>query len=485
MGNLPINSLTGAQELSAIEVDVVAFGGGFAGLVAANRAAQLGLNAVVLEQQPEDVYLCNSRYSTGVSNVVSRSAELPEAELVTAINEVSAGHADPELVRVFAANAGRAVTWLRSEGARLVPHPRRKKDHRPPSLVLAPVRGLKEGLAWQGSGSDVLLRRLETNLIGRGGSLVRGTRVVSLVMKNGACVGVDAVTNGEEVRYHARAVVIADGGFMANRDLVRRHITPHPEKLNLRSAGNVKGDGIQMAERVGAEIKGLGGFYGHLQHRDALSNPRLWPYPTLDVLATAGIVVGVDGRRFADEGRGGVALANAVAKLTDPLSTTVIFDAAIWQGPGTRGTVPPNPHLESAGGAPVVANDLAQLAESAGLPVPHLRETIEAYNEALARGTLATLDPPRTTNDFPAHPIGEGRLYAVPLCAGITGTMGGLSINDGAQVLRPDGSAIPGLFAAGTATGGLEGGPRLTYMGGLSKAFIFGLLAAESIAKFG
>ena len=62
---------------------------------------------------------------------------------------------------------------------------------------------------------------------------------------------------------------------------------------------------------------------------------------------------------------------------------------------------------------------------------------------------------------------------------GITYTMGGIAIDEHAQVLDLKGVAIPGLFAAGATTGGLEGGENAVYIGGLIKAGVFGLLAAE------
>jgi predicted oxidoreductase len=69
------------------------------------------------------------------------------------------------------------------------------------------------------------------------------------------------------------------------------------------------------------------------------------------------------------------------------------------------------------------------------------------------------------------------------LCAGITNTMGGIAIDAGGRVLRNDGSAIDGLYAAGGTTGGLEGGgDRVGYVGGLIKACVFGLRAAEHAA---
>jgi fumarate reductase flavoprotein subunit len=57
--------------------------------------------------------------------------------------------------------------------------------------------------------------------------------------------------------------------------------------------------------------------------------------------------------------------------------------------------------------------------------------------------------------------------------------MGGIDIDGHGRVKRPDGSAIAGLYAAGGATGGLEGGGALGYVGGLIKACVFGLRVAE------
>ena len=60
-----------------MEFDVVAIGGGFAGLIAANRAAELGLRAAVLERETDDRYLCNSRYTTGIAHILFQDMRLP------------------------------------------------------------------------------------------------------------------------------------------------------------------------------------------------------------------------------------------------------------------------------------------------------------------------------------------------------------------------------------------------------------------------
>jgi fumarate reductase flavoprotein subunit len=71
---------------------------------------------------------------------------------------------------------------------------------------------------------------------------------------------------------------------------------------------------------------------------------------------------------------------------------------------------------------------------------------------------------------------------AAPVVAGITYTMGGVSIDGNARVLSIDDTPIEGFYAAGATTGGLEGGSGVGYVGGLSKSAVTGLLAAEHAA---
>ena len=58
-----------------------------------------------------------------------------------------------------------------------------------------------------------------------------------------------------------------------------------------RHAGTAVGDGLRMAERAGAALTRLDRFYGHLLSRDAMHDDGLWPYPQIDAVAVAGIVV--------------------------------------------------------------------------------------------------------------------------------------------------------------------------------------------------
>jgi fumarate reductase flavoprotein subunit len=461
--------------------DAVTIGGGLSGLVTACRAAQLGRRVAVLEQGTEERYRCSSRWSTGVVNIMGVAILGEPAQLEAAIIDGSGGTARADLARAMAHNGKRAIEWLGAQGCRFIQRGLQKDQ--PGQQVLAPPRRLQAGLDWEGRGADVLMRLLEAQLKERGGEVLRGTQVEALIVTGGACTGVEAIRNGEHLRIDAKAVVIADGGFPANREMVARYITPRADRVLCRAGSGARGDGIRMAEAAGAATAGFGKFYGHIHHKNAMINTQLWPYPHLDASAEIALLVGPDGNRFTDEGIGGVCMANAIAQLADPLSSHLILDDAIWQAePKITVTVAANPAMPNAGGPLITTPDLASLAERIAVPVDALAATIGAHNDAVARGDYAALLVPRSIGRHKPMPIAKPPFHAVPLCAGITGTMGGVVIDANAQARTSPGAPFPGLYAVGTPVAGLEGGPLAGYVGGLSKAFVLGLLAAEHIA---
>jgi fumarate reductase flavoprotein subunit len=239
-----------------------------------------------------------------------------------------------------------------------------------------------------------------------------------------------------------------------------------------------------MAEALGARFTGMDRFYGHLLGREVFGNEKLWPYPILDHLASAGVLVDASGRRFCDEGLGGVYMANETAKLDDPRSIAVVFDEATWATVGADNRFPPTPNdsFVRAGGTVHAADTLDALAAKIGAPADALAETVSAHNRAVEDGGFGALIPPRSNARKTAKPIATPPFRAVQACAGITYTMGGIAIDAQARVLSEGGGPIPGLYAAGSCTGGAEGGPNAGYIGGLSKAVITGLVAAEHVA---
>src|SRR5690606_70562 len=180
---------------------------------------------------------------------------------------------------------------------------------------------------------------------------------------------------------------------------------PAPQKLMQRGAATGMGDGLRMARALGAALTRLDAFYGHMLSRDSFANDKVWPYPQLDELGTAGIVVDSRGERFTDEGMGGVEVAKPIARLDDPLSTSAVFDAAVWNGPGKAARIPANPNLVKAGGTVLQAATVAALAALMGVPAERLERTVAAYNEALAAGRPEALSPRRTSTRIAAFPV--------------------------------------------------------------------------------
>lgn len=462
---------------SEARYDLVAIGAGFAGLVAALRGAELGLRTAVLEQGADARYPCSSRWAGGIFHVSYHDVKLAPEELVAAIDRQTGGEADPELAAAVAENAGRTVEWLAAHGARFT-QASPINWHR---FTLAPNRAAVAGPDWQGRGPDLLLGALRERLEERQGRVLFGTRAGALRIEHGRCVGIAGRGDGEAA-FDAGAVVIADGGFPASEDLFRRHIGPHPERVLQRNAGSARGDGLRMAEAAGAALTRLDRFYGHLLSRDAMTNPGLWPYPQIDAVAAAAIVVDAGGNRLLDEGLGGISITNDLARLDDPLCATVVCDNAIWESAGRAAQIPPNPELLSGGGTLHRADTLAGLAALAEIDPGGLEATVAGYNAAVRAGNLRALTPPHSSRSGAPRPIETPPYLAIPICAGITNTMGGIAIDGHGRVKRPDGTVIPGLYAAGGATGGLEGGGAVGYVGGLIKACLFGLLAAEHAA---
>ena len=196
-----------------------------------------------------------------------------------------------------------------------------------------------------------------------------------------------------------------------------------------------------------------------------------------------GIAVDGDAKRFCDEGLGGVYIANEIARLADPLAAVAIFDAGIWNAEAAHVTRPPNPLVPKVGGTMHQASSLEGVAALAGLPAEALRGTVEDYNRAVDAQAFSSLEPSRTPAVYRPRPIRTAPFYAAPLCAGITYTMGGIFIDGQCRVVRRAGGVFEGLYAAGSCTGGHEGGPVAGYTGGLGKAMTFGWHAGNCIGE--
>jgi len=460
-------------------VDMAVVGGGLAGLSAANRALDLGLSVLLLEASPDTDNLCASRLSGGLFHVAYRSVTAPVEELIAKLTAATQGHVAPHLARAIAGNALRTIDWLAANGVAFTTI---EPDQGWRDRVTAPLGFYDQShMVWEGLGADVMLKTLVARVEARGGRILRGARAQSVEADGAGVKGLVFEQAGVAHRVAARAVVLADGGFQGNQDMLREFVSPHPERIKLRGPAAGQGDGIRMARALGAGLVGMPYFYGHVLSADALTNDRLCPFPFVDFLAAAGMLVDDRAERFVNESKAGVFMANAMARHRDGRAT-VIFDEAIWDTAGRVFFCPPNPNLVDAGGTLHRADTLEELALLAGLDPAALVASVAKRNAALAAGELQGAPDERGALKYQPVMIGNAPYYAAPACACITHTTGGVLVDDAARVLRDNGTPINGLYAAGSTAGGLEGGPQTGYVGGLIKALVFGVLAAEAVA---
>src|SRR4029453_7850376 len=91
----------------------------------------------------------------------------------------------------------------------------------------------------------------------RDGIAIRyGTRATQLITQGGSIVGVRAIVRGEDQEFRAHAVVLACGGFEANREWRARYLGPGWDMAKVRGTRYNTGDGIRMALDIGAQSYG-------------------------------------------------------------------------------------------------------------------------------------------------------------------------------------------------------------------------------------
>jgi hypothetical protein len=201
----------------------------------------------------------------------------------------------------------------------------------------------------------------------------------------------------------------------------------------------------------------------------------------VDGLVDTGLVVDASGNRVGVNGQDFLQLAHEIVRSATPGDCWLIVDAGHWDGPIRAGAARLNPRLEELGASIVRAGSLDDLARLCSLPPDALRATVDAFNAGIGQAADTTRRTVAHAVPSPVVLTGAG-FVAIPLIVGITFAMGGLLVDARARVLDPDGSVIPGVLAAGGTMGGLQGGPRVGYLGGWSEATVFGLVAAESAA---
>ena len=368
---------------------------------------------------------------------------------------------NPELVEELADESADGVEWLKKYGINLTSvgsfgGASVKRIHRP---VNAEGKTIAVGsymiplLEKACEENDKISIQLET------------TATTILTDENGKAVGVKAVgATGNKVTVNAKAVILATGGFGANLDMVAE-LVPALKGFMTTNAAGAQGQGIEMAQALGAATVDM---------------DQIQIHPTVQfdtaALITEGlrgdgaVLINADGKRFIDEvGTRDVVSAAEIAQ-PGSYSYLVVDQAMLDKSSVIAGYV--------KRGFVFQGNTYEELAEALGVDAATFAETMNTWNTYVE----AKNDPDFGRTSF-AQPLNTAPYYAIKVTAGVHHTMGGLVINTDTEVLKADGTAIAGLYAAGEVTGGVHGANRL---GGNAVAdfVVFGRIAGEEAAEY-
>ena len=301
-----------------------------------------------------------------------------------------------------------------------------------------------------GKGSElieVLLRAAE------GADIQYGVRATELVVTDGRVTGVKAVTkDGEELEYRAaKGVVIATGGYTSNTAKVAEYQNQYTGMTAANPSNepaSIQGDGIWMAESIGAALNDMEFITTMLKGYNNLASSG----EESTVYNAAQLAVNVNGVRFIDDKpASGPAAAVRYALNDQP--------EAIMYAVGDQKMIDAiNANTEGLAeklierGIAWKADSVAEAAAAAGLDPEVLTATVETFNGYVDAGQDAEFG--RTAFN---GKVEDGPVYIVKLQSAYHLTFGGLTIDADTHVLDTEGKAIPGLFAAGDAVGNFEG----------------------------
>lgn len=212
------------------------------------------------------------------------------------------------------------------------------------------------------------------------------------------------------------------------------------------------GDGLGLAESVGGALINLDQIQVHPLGDPIDDCGCVSEFVGNWLSATEYLFVNKEGQRFINEDNTRYAISMAELQQTDG-EMWLIVDSSEIADDDTRDAL-----IESllADGHSYVADTLEELAEEIGVDPAALTATVEKYNEGMLNGK----------DEFgksasPDSVIEQGPFYASLRTPTVHYTMGGIEINENAEVLDADGNAIPGLYAAGEVTSGIHGNNRL------------------------
>jgi len=450
-----------------LTVPVLVAGAGACGAVAALAAADGGAMPLVVEQDDRpggstgmsQGLFCAAGSQSQRDHGIEDSADIFYADILAKAR----GQADPVIARAIADNSAPTLEWLRS--AHDLPW---ELDTR---FRAAYGNSRQRVHGWPGHGGIDMVNLLHRRMADAGIDVLMETRLIDILADGDGRVRGVALrrADGAVERIGCDALILACGGFGANREMIARHM---PETANIRYNGHEgsRGDAILLGEKLGAALGDMGSYQGYAM----LTDPQGISVPP-PVLLEGGVIVNGLGDRFTDET---LDIAGMVLPLCSQPDARgwVIFDAGIEQ---RCAHIPETIALAELNAARS-ADSIEGLARLIGVDPLRLAASLEAAHEAARAGRA---DPLGRTwgEDRPPH----GAYRALRVTGALYHTQGGLQIDGEARVLRPDGRAFPNLFAGGGSARSVSGPSSWGYLPamGLTTAVTLGHLAGRGAAR--
>ena len=488
-------------------LDVIVVGGGNAALCAALSAQEHGAKVLVLERSPEEKRGGNSAYTGGGFRMVHNGLEtvktlipdLSEHEITNTdfgaytaeeylddIGRLTQYCCDPDLAETLVRNSTDTVQWIqRRANIRFEPRYGRyafKVDGRFKFFggVVVQANGGGRGLV---EAQFKAARKCEV-------PIRFDARVVALLRGRSGIEGVRVILNGMEEEIRSKAVVLACGGFEANREWRTRCLGAGWDLAKVRGTRYNTGDGIRMAIDAGAQS------YGQWSGCHSVSWERYAPdFGELDARTSNqrhsypfGIMVNADGKRFLDEGadfRNFTYAKYGRMVLAQPGNFA-------WQVFDAQAAHMLREEYKMRGATKVTADTLEQLVDRMQDVHPsQFLETVRDFNAAVKRDVpfdpnvkdgKCTVGLAVNKSNW-ANTIEQPPFEAYSVGCAITFTFGGIKVDTDTRVLDISDKALPGLYAAGELVGGLW---YFNYPGsaGLMSGAVFGRIAGREAAKY-
>jgi len=486
----PTVRAAGVKEWSD-DVDVVVIGFGIAGGCAAVSAAAEGARVLVLERAAAaggTTSMAGGHFYLGGGTAVQKATghdDSPE-EMYKYLVAVSL-EPEYEKIRSYCERSVEHFNWLEDLGFQF------ERSFYPGKVVVPPGT---EGLSYTGNetvwpfcerakpaprghsvpvpgelgGAAMVIELLVKRADVLGVQVRYETGVTGLVVdEHDAVVGVAWKHFAETGAVKAKSVIIAAGGFAMNPDMVaeytpalgRQRRTKHHGLVAPYILGNPHDDGLGI--RMGMSAGGVAKNLDQLFITAAAYPP--------EILLT-GVIVNKGGERFVAEDSYHARTSAFVLEQPDQTAFLIVDEAHM--------EMPEMPLIKFIDGYETVA----EMESALGIPEGNLAATLDRYNEHAARGE----DP-----DFHKQPgylaaQDKGPWAAFDLSLGramYSGfTMGGLAVTVDGEVLREDGSVIPGLYAAGACASNIaQDGKGYASGTQLGEGSYFGRRAGNHAAK--